>query len=82
MRCSNRHAGNAKQNKFRTYDEHKGDRAQHAPYGTVHPHGGDAGKYGYKLIKKECGNIKLIDKFKTQHKTFSFYFVEKNSPSY
>ncbi len=41
----------------------------------------DAGKYGYKLIKKECGNIKLIDKFKTQHKTFSFYFVEKNSGS-
>ena len=36
-----------------------------------------ADKYGYKLIKKGCENVKLIDKFKTQYKPFSFYLVEK-----
>ena len=34
-------------------------------------------KYGYRLIKQECENVKPIDKFKTQHKPFNFYFIEK-----
>lgn len=37
----------------------------------------DVTVYGYKLLKKSCEEVKIIDKYNTQYKKFDFYLAEK-----
>lgn len=37
----------------------------------------DVTVYGYKLLKKGCEKVKLIDKYNTQYENFDFYLAKK-----